>query len=131
MSEGPSTVVAPQPAVAAYRCRKCRLLLFSDLDVATHDTCPTASGHKNFRFQSDSCSDRCTSLFLADPHLHAWLYADTAPGGTHQGDCDIIHCPSCGTKIGSRSWVGSQCSCGAWVVPSFKVHHKMVDEVPL
>lgn len=48
-------------------------------------------------------------------------------------DPDTIYCPNarCRAKIGAQSWIGSQCSCGAWVTPSFKVHISKVDEIAL
>ena len=48
-------------------------------------------------------------------------------------DPDTIYCTNakCRAKIGAQSWIGSQCSCGAWVTPSFKIHMSKVDEVPL
>lgn len=45
-------------------------------------------------------------------------------------DPDTIYCPHCSCKIGTQNWIGSQCSCAAWVTPAFKVHAKSVDAIP-
>ena len=42
-----------------------------------------------------------------------------------------IFCPTstCGAKLGSWCWSGSQCSCGAWICPSFQFNCSKLDEI--
>ncbi|CAG8462514.1 1645_t:CDS:2 [Ambispora gerdemannii] len=48
----------------------------------------------------------------------------------HQGELDgKILCPKCNSKLGNYNWAGMQCSCGAWITPSFSIHRERVDEV--
>lgn len=39
--------------------------------------------------------------------------------------------PRCKTKLGSKQWQGTQCSCGAWITPAFKVLLSRVDVIPI
>ena len=38
-------------------------------------------------------------------------------------------CPKCAVRLGSYTWSGMQCSCGAWVAPAIQVVKSKVDEV--
>jgi dual specificity phosphatase 12 len=40
-----------------------------------------------------------------------------------------LACPKCTVRLGSYTWSGMQCSCGAWVAPAFQVVKSKVDEV--
>ena len=59
--------------------------------------------------------------------------AETVRVGDFVPELDTVYCPNtrCRAKIGAQSWIGSQCSCGAWVTPSFKIHAKCVDKIPM
>ena len=70
-------------------------------------------------------ADPCTSHFLlqdAESALHPALAAEDA------GDEGDLNCPKCRTRVGSYSWYGMQCACGAWVTPAFQVIKSKVDE---
>lgn len=72
-----------------------------------------------------SALETCTSHFLlsdAQSALHAALSAETA---ADEGD---LCCPKCRVRVGSYSWHGMQCACGAWVVPAIQVVKSKVDE---
>lgn len=76
----------------------------------------------------------CTSLFL-DPDIATWV-AEESRTGWLEGeatDPDTIYCPNsqCRCKLGTQSWSGTRCSCGAWVTPAFKILKKLVDKLPL
>ncbi|EZG67084.1 putative dual specificity protein phosphatase [Gregarina niphandrodes] len=44
----------------------------------------------------------------------------------------VINCPYCNFKLGRYAWTGSNCTCGAFVTPSFFVPKSKVDkEVPI
>ena len=70
-------------------------------------------------------TDPCTSHFLlgdAQSALHAALRAEDA------GDEGDLNCPKCRVRVGSYSWYGQQCACGAWVTPAIQVVKSKVDE---
>lgn len=82
-------------------------------------------GQKLTRQQRDLLpSASCTSYFL-EPL--SWMELPT-DGTTLSGR---LLCPNkrCGSKLGTWDWSGSQCACGAWVVPGFAVLQSRVDEV--
>ncbi|XP_071947783.1 dual specificity protein phosphatase 12-like [Antedon mediterranea] len=111
-----------------FKCKKCRRLLLSRGNIIGHDQ---GSGQEAFKWNkrnmlAEVSSDpvtqsRCTSLFIEPV---SWM--ESAIIGTTQGK---IVCPKCSAKIGSFNWSGEQCSCGAWVTPSFHVHLNKVDKV--
>ncbi|WFD35184.1 hypothetical protein MCUN1_002034 [Malassezia cuniculi] len=45
--------------------------------------------------------------------------------------CGRLICPNqrCSAKLGSWTWAGTQCGCGAWVTPAFALQRAKVDEV--
>jgi dual specificity phosphatase 12 len=143
--ESPTEVVppaAPVPKTYVYSCRKCRHTLFHHEEIVPHDASVEAKGNKGFTrrgqyFDAHQTSD-CTSYFL-DPdtspwvaeesrELHAATAAEAAPVVV---DPDTIYCTKCRAKIGSQHWRGSQCSCGAWVTPAFKILAKAIDKLPV
>ncbi|KAI3623478.1 YVH1 [Malassezia furfur] len=42
-----------------------------------------------------------------------------------------LQCPNvrCNAKLGTWTWAGSQCACGAWVTPAFALQRAKVDQV--
>ena len=42
-----------------------------------------------------------------------------------------IGCPKCRGKVGNFSWIGIQCSCGAWMAPAFAFSRSKVDVLPI
>lgn len=146
---------AKVPVTFQYSCKKCRHVLFRHEDIVPHDTSVDAKGNKAFgrKGQPDTRTmDRgCTSYFL-DPDASPWVAeesrelhasATTASANSfHVDDAaasaaatvvdpDTIYCTKCRTKIGAQHWVGSQCSCGAWITPAFKIHCKAIDKMPV
>ncbi|KEG11357.1 dual specificity phosphatase 12 [Trypanosoma grayi] len=130
-----------------YTCRMCRRALFTEREMMPHDPDPTCSGNKGFKQRGGTnCNNTsnnaarevqpCTSYFL-DPDVALWVAAESREVHRVSGGADVspdtIYCPhrGCGAKIGTQSWVGSQCSCGAWVSPAFKIHGRAVDKMPL
>ncbi|ORC84316.1 dual specificity phosphatase 12 [Trypanosoma theileri] len=132
-----------------YTCRKCRRVLFSHEEILPHDTDPNSSGNKGFKqrglvqqqqYQEEltaaSGYEACTSYFL-DPDVSLWVAEESRAVHLASGGADVspdtIYCPNqnCGVKIGTQSWIGSQCSCGAWITPAFKIHSRAVDKIPV
>lgn len=84
----------------SWSCRRCRSKVCDDGDLEQH--------HQGQRQSS------CTSLFLSEPL--AWMTDMSEYEGR-------LSCPNdkCGAKLGSWSWGGAQCSCGAWITPSIQL----------
>ncbi|CBZ24281.1 conserved hypothetical protein [Leishmania mexicana MHOM/GT/2001/U1103] len=145
----PSDASKAGPDVRAYyyACRHCRLRLFDAAEVLTHD--PQKGANKTFKFrrggplQSDgalgnvssgplSPAELCTSLFL-DPDQTPWVAEDireaNSSGAVVQPDTIYCRNPRCHAKLGMQSWTGSQCSCGAWITPAFRIHTRAVDKM--
>lgn len=139
----------------AYHCRKCRTQLFTTAELAQHDApsekvrakglgrrsapVPSVDG---VQVADAAPSTTCSSLFL-DSDAAPWVAAESVANVARTGDVtsavvgdlDTIYCPGangrCGAKLGGRSWIGAQCSCGAWVAPSFRIHASRVDAFPM
>ncbi|KAK7197376.1 hypothetical protein NESM_000685200 [Novymonas esmeraldas] len=140
---------------ASYTCRRCRALLFAESDVVPHD--PLDGAKKTFKYRRGGPSRRdgdgdddngsggsgaisdaaaatatCTSLFL-DPDQTPWVVADVHEASVNGAavEPDTLYCPNprCRAKLGTQSWTGSQCSCGAWVTPAFRIHARAVDKM--
>lgn len=93
--------------VVTYKCRSCRVLLFTSRDVSeTHNNDPAAVS--------------CTSLYFTDPldWMKKLMKSDL------QGK---ITCFKCNSKLGMFNWSGRTCSCGLWVTPSFQIQKSRVD----
>lgn len=135
-------------------CRRCREVLFTDLELVRHSSSKNAKGNKGFRKgarggggsgsreeeeDTDEVEERsagCTSYFL-DPDVTPWVAEESRHVAATMGDGvgvlpDTVYCKNskCGAKLGTQSWTGAQCSCGAWVTPAFRVLCKTVDRLP-
>eukprot|EP01132_Coremiostelium_polycephalum_P010970 gene10970-13440_t len=108
-----------------YSCRKCSKDLFIDLDILPHEQGDGQAAFKHHRRDKISKADEqvvCTSYFLMELDF---FVNQTSGGVDGRLVCDN---PKCGEKIGSWSWSGEQCSCGAWIAPSFQIPKTRVDE---
>jgi dual specificity phosphatase 12 len=109
-------------AAGTVRCRKCRRLLALAEHVVAHERgagLGAFDAHKRRKVGS-AATQPCSSLFV-EPL--AWM-------GDAMGDGALeakLSCPKCAGRLGSFCWAGEQCSCGAWVVPAFQLHHARVD----
>ena len=102
--------------IILYRCPQCRVALFRSTDIIPHEATKMRDfANKRRQFADASCP--CSSYFIEKPK---WLDATGRRS-------DTIYCPKCNYKIGHFSWVGSQCSCGEWVKPSFQIPMSRVD----
>jgi dual specificity phosphatase 12 len=117
----PSTPHIPDPEKIRYACKRCRTVLFGELDL---EDPPHAQSLHHFRKKSAtkvSQSKMCANHFLANPL--SWM--------TSMDDMEgKLHCFKCETKIGHYSWTGAQCSCGTWVTPAIMIPMSKVDEMP-
>ncbi|KAH9507363.1 dual specificity phosphatase 12 [Bulinus truncatus] len=115
---------------AYYKCRKCRMFLFHDGALTSHNVgqgesafdwrskVPAHKREKNFEGGESVCQ---RSLFV-DPLT--WMKGKV---NSVQGK---LNCPKCDIKIGSYVWFGEKCPCGAWVAPAFHIDAGKVDKIP-
>jgi dual specificity phosphatase 12 len=149
---GINTVTGEEPSLPPvgatnrvyYTCRRCRSKLFTAADVVPHD--PVDGAKKSFKYRRggplvDSkategatvpAAELCTSYFL-DPDASPWVAEDIREANAAGAvvEPDTIYCPNarCRAKLGTQSWTGSQCSCGTWVTPAFRIHARAVDKM--
>jgi hypothetical protein len=97
--------------ITFYCCRRCRYCLFDTTALQEHH----GPGGTNVH------SSKCTSLFLEESPS----YVKIGDGTQQEGK---INCPKCNSRVGSWSWIGSQCSCSAWIVPSYQFTKSKLDE---
>ena len=92
-----------------------------DVQLTTHE--PNV-GQRAFRHRKrDSGPEAavgCSSFFLCEEAMLGPAFS--------QVDGKLA-CPKCTAHLGSYTWSGMQCSCGAWVAPAFQVVKSKVDEV--
>ncbi|KAG8348690.1 hypothetical protein ERJ75_001669600 [Trypanosoma vivax] len=149
-----STTVATQKSESyVYTCRMCRRVLFRQGDIMPHGAGYNngSSGPKGFLRKGARrepaihnengqlplvAENICTSYFL-DPDISVWVASESREAHASNGGAgvlpDTIYCPhkGCRAKIGAQSWVGSQCSCGVWVTPAFKIYSRAVDKMTI
>lgn len=141
-----------EPATAAhvfFTCRRCRTKLFDAAEPVPHD--PGDGARKSFKYRrggpqtevgelvastgpstTGGAEETCTSYFL-DPDQSPWVAEDIREANASGAvvEPDTIYCPNprCRAKLGTQSWTGSQCSCGAWIAPAFRIHARAVDKM--
>lgn len=101
-----------------FRCRKCRRPLFKEGSVISH---VPGRGQACFKWHKQGPSDQaeCTSYFIQPV---AWMQELLI--GQQEGK---LSCPKCNSRLGNFHWAGQQCSCGAWITPSFQIHKNRLD----
>jgi len=106
---------------STYRCKKCRKVLFDEENVIEHELgkADAFSRNSNFSRPTNPSRESCTSVF-SEPM--EWIQGLESLDGS-------ITCPKCESKVGNFSWIGSQCSCGAWVSPAFVFHKSKIDQI--
>ncbi|KAL1519139.1 hypothetical protein AB1Y20_003401 [Prymnesium parvum] len=107
---------------AAYRCRKCRAMLFTTAVLEVHEK---GGGQGAFRWHK-----RETAKKVADANCESYFLQSDATTSLEQVEGKIC-CSKCSARIGSYNWSGSQCSCGAWITPAIQVVKSKVDETIL
>ena len=96
-----------EPELIVYKCRYCRTELFTSEMTAVHE-----------RLNS---LQPCQNVFLSESP--SWLSLES------EGKILCLN-EKCRAKLGSWSWSGFSCSCGAWVAPSFQFSRGKVDPSP-
>ncbi|CAM9298648.1 unnamed protein product [Choristocarpus tenellus] len=102
-----------------YSCRMCRRTLFTKDSLENHQI--AQQGFNRRKIKGTSSKAACSSHFLAE--RQKWMGEMTRLEGK-------VTCPNttCGARLGSYSWTGSQCSCGTWVTPAIQFPKSRVDE---
>jgi dual specificity phosphatase 12 len=109
-----------QKDTSAFKCKKCRSLLFTSESQLKH----SKPGEESRSIRA-ICkrglieSGECTKDIYIEPVN--WLL-----DRIQELDGKIM-CPKCNSKIGSYSWCGHSCSCGTWIVPAFQISESRVD----
>lgn len=105
-----------------YKCRQCRKCLFFHSNVIPHLLGQDLYWN-NYALQliPEQSSHSICSQSLSIEFLPWMTEAHTALLGK-------ILCPECSSKIGSFSWKGQLCSCGATISPSFKIIESKMDK---
>lgn len=93
--------------LVSYRCKGCATTLASSSSLVRHP--PADEG-------------TCQHHFLEPVE---WMRPELELGELE----GKLACPKCRKKVGSYLWQGSRCSCGKWVIPSFKLSKAKVDEM--
>ncbi|XP_074267756.1 putative inactive dual specificity protein phosphatase-like At4g18593 [Silene latifolia] len=115
-----SDIIPDMKGKLIYRCKKCRQIVASDETLVSHEQ---GNGEASFRGRKKSVNPNtpeCTAIFV-EPLK--WM-APVQDGYLSEK----LYCIGCKGKLGFFSWVGIQCSCGAWVRPGFQIQKCRVDE---
>jgi hypothetical protein len=106
-------------AVEFYCCKYCRFCLSDSSEL--HE-------HSRKALSSSNMSSLCTSVYLENPP--SFLHLPVISANDENTNCideGRLFCPKCEAKVGNWSWVGSKCSCGEWIVPSFQLIKSKID----
>ncbi|CAJ1374541.1 unnamed protein product [Effrenium voratum] len=109
-----------------YRCRKCGVALFHDLDVLPHQKGKDRLAGYDWRSQAVAAAAEghalCSSMFVQPMK---WMGDITCQTGR-------LVCGNglCKQKLGGFSWHGLPCSCGEWQSPAFQIHNARLDCMP-
>lgn len=100
------------------KCQKCRNILLIDVNSETLKTKPC---------DPTNCVsyDEKTLIFLIEEKLPNWVKKKVEEEQWTKGK---LHCPSCGSKVGSFDFIsGRKCNCGSSVLPSVHFISSQVD----
>lgn len=114
-----------------YKCKKCRIQVFTDKDVTPHvingsQFTVLHQGKQSDKKEEDSTDEDkekiCKDQLFVEP-LDWFKDLLTEMSGK-------LMCPSekCGSKLGSFDWCGSKCTCGSWVSPAIHIQTSKVDK---
>ncbi|KAK0046021.1 dual specificity protein phosphatase 12 [Biomphalaria pfeifferi] len=115
---------------AYYKCRKCRMFLFHDGALTSHNI---GQGESAFDWRSKLPASKLEQNFAANEAIcQKSLFVDplTWMKGKINPVQGKLNCPKCDIKIGSYVWFGEKCPCGAWVAPAFHIDSGKVDKIP-
>lgn len=115
--------LTPSQDEPVFRCRACRRRIIRAENILEHDH---GSGQYSFSASKRDRSyvpggrqDACSSFFV-EPMVWMKGVSEGEPEGK-------LLCPKCEARLGYYNWAGAQCSCGAWITPSFQIHKNRLD----
>eukprot|EP01083_Nonionella_stella_P257992 882444_1 len=123
VKESKSAPNEPKPPKVAYTCAKCRIALFSDRSVRSHE--PKEDHSQFYRKKWNDGTTPTTS------DCHSYFIDQVESLADFSTNAGKLSCPKCRFKIGHFDHSGTQCSCGAWVVPAIQVIKSKVDSISL
>lgn len=122
--------VAPTAASLQLRCKKCRHVLATLMDIQEHEAPDKDSEQSRFirrvpnrrRIISlEDGADTCSHYFMGEPV--EWMSGELSKQELE----GKFACPKCEAKVGGYSWRGSRCSCGKWMIPALHLQLAKVD----
>ena len=120
------------PAMALYKCRKCRLGLLSHESLLTcHNRPLTQESPPPLEDPSEKCETLTTVLFVDEQKVQDWMRQQIDQGNWTKGR---ITCPGnkCGARIGSFNFIGGvYCACSKNELPPIQIIRSKVDEPPV
>lgn len=112
------------------RCKRCRSVLASDLDLTEHEVPDLES--RQSQFVKKAAHSR--RIILASEGLKTcshYFVEEPLPWMRQELEKEDIEgkfvCPKCESKVGGYSWKGLRCSCGKWMVPALHLQTAKVD----
>lgn len=114
------------------RCKRCRTVLATSTDVATHEAPGAESRQSLFVKRAPNsrrvisaveASNVCSHHFMDEPT--EWMKSELEKQELE----GKFACPKCEAKVGGYSWRGSRCSCGKWLIPAIHLQLAKVDEM--
>ncbi|KAJ7393690.1 hypothetical protein OS493_003348 [Desmophyllum pertusum] len=116
-------VLGTLPEDSTFRCRKCRIHLFSVKQLASHKDQNLKEGQIDL-----SSFDKCSSWFLRDyEDLLPWITESVEEAQWTEGK---LYCPKCKSRIGAFDFIhGVQCNCGKFIIPAVWIQKCRVDHI--
>ncbi|KAL9232154.1 hypothetical protein vseg_007293 [Gypsophila vaccaria] len=115
-----SDMITDLKGTLIYRCKKCRQIVASEENIVSHEQGDGELSFKGRKKSVEPNAPECTAIFV-EPLK--WMLP------VQEGYLsEKLYCIGCKSKLGFFTWVGMQCSCGAWVRPAFQIIKSRVDE---
>jgi hypothetical protein len=128
---------------SVYCCKICRTVLFSSPELQSHNgpKCtsyflsePPSWFAQNGKSSVPSSSSSTSATHSSSSEREGTIETTPAPAPAPAtsaavgGEADKLYCSKCLARVGSWSWAGSRCACGAWVAPAFQFIKSKLDE---
>lgn len=106
---------------AGFRCRKCRLALFTSANIVSSHGEPW-TGHVSFICPLSKAD---TVWYVREQDLPEWMLDQINCGDWVKGK---LYCPTCSARLGSFDFVtGAKCDCGEFVLPPIHLSKSRID----
>ncbi|XP_029212127.2 LOW QUALITY PROTEIN: E3 ubiquitin-protein ligase RNF180-like [Acropora millepora] len=127
--------VSLESTISRFRCRKCRITLFSSKHLYSHasidenDTTLKLNDDQSLDHDEVDISsfEKCSSWFLRDESELSWVTENIEEAKWTEGK---IYCPKCKSRIGAFDYIhGVHCNCGKFTIPSIWIQKCRVDHI--